>query len=171
MERPRISNHVLHLTLSEGHYNAIGRIAAHWNSVEHCLQAMVWTLQRLESETGRHITASLRTDTLVDFLRLANTPALVPSKTRRINLEGLLKRFEKVRGLRNDAVHAIWIRGDDIDYTPNAMKLKAKNLDKSRVPYTVSDLEEIYEKVHCLYDDLALFIVEWRFELKGSIAE
>lgn len=145
------------LPINDRYYVEIGRIAAHVAGIEYEIQKLLWKVLNIDPATGRALTVATRTDTQIECILVAiKSNNEIPEKDK---ISSFIDRVKRMRTIRNEVVHALWVADIENDRTiPASMKL-ARNAAKenSRTRYTVEDLSSISNDAHQLYSELCLF--------------
>jgi hypothetical protein len=152
------------LALTSEHFTEIGRVAAYWSRVEHCVQGILWRLLKVEADVGRHITATLRPDTHLDLVTVLCRCGLAPTETLCNGALELVERIKHLRGDRIAVVHGPWRLGE---VPLELIKLKSKGLEPDLVPYPIEKIRAISESIIALADHLTDFIATYDFQTRS----
>ncbi|WP_372783764.1 hypothetical protein, partial [Litorivivens sp.] len=151
------------------HERLIGAIAVRWTHLENAIQHMFWAISGLDSRTGRCITQHMSFRALNDAI-LSICHETPKYKNHYAEVKELLSVADRLRGERNNQIHALWgiilspdgpkeVQADEV----TGLLIKARGKLSSTVVHTkieeierkLEEIEECRTKIHLLYRKVA----------------
>lgn len=149
MNRPEVFPPV-----SEEHAAAIGYVAIQWSAVEMAVKHLIGSLLRLPPPAHQAVTAELplmlAADMITVLLSLTGNAVWIKGWNR------LRIEFERLRPLRNDAIHSEWQASGDEHYMLR-FKAKGARLTVKFQAIPTKDLDQLADDCLSLAENMAQF--------------
>ncbi|WP_096458168.1 hypothetical protein [Sulfurifustis variabilis] len=114
------------LVLSPEHIMAIGLLAAEWGYVESLVELLIWRLAKMPESIGYCITTHIGSVMRIDMLKTLAHETL-SDQSIQDEIKSISAEFERLRIMRNDIIHSMWIRKDFFGSgAPVSLRVKAK---------------------------------------------